>query len=63
MINFSPIAQYRENNHIEAKKALSGLHRSIWETYSAFANTCGGIFIGHWQIAWSMRIIMGGKVL
>ena len=29
MIDFSKIEQYRENNRIEAKKALGGLPKSI----------------------------------
>lgn len=41
-MNISNISKYQENHIIEAKKAQGGLPASLWETYSAFANTDGG---------------------
>ena len=36
---------FREGNRLEAKKAEGGLPGSLWETYSSFANSNGGVIL------------------
>ena len=45
MLDLNHMERYREGNRLEAKLATGGLPRSIWETYSAFANSAGGIIL------------------
>ncbi|MBQ9003573.1 MAG: ATP-binding protein, partial [Eggerthellaceae bacterium] len=45
MMDLSDLLSYRENNRLEAKSAARGLPRSLWQTYSAFANSSGGVIL------------------
>ena len=45
MLDLNHMEQYRENNRLEAKLATGGLPHSLWETYSAFANSYSGVIL------------------
>lgn len=42
---FDQLNKWKEGNRLEFKLARGGFPKSFWETYSAFANTAGGIVV------------------
>ena len=48
MVNVEQIKEllkYGEKINLECKKAEANLPKSVWETYSSFANTTGGTIL------------------
>ena len=58
MFHLKEFETYREDNRREVKKAAHGLPMSLWETYSSFSNSYGGVMIlgvseledGSWKV-------------
>ena len=59
LFDITKFDSYKEDNRREVKKAAGGLPNDMWETYSAYANTYGGVIIlgvkelddRHWKTA------------
>jgi predicted HTH transcriptional regulator len=45
ILKLERIEEYRENNILEVKAAQGGLPDTLWDSYSAFANTDGGCIL------------------
>jgi predicted HTH transcriptional regulator len=45
ILQLDRIEEYREGNQLEAKAAQGGLPDTLWDSYSAFANTDGGCIL------------------
>ncbi|WP_310602248.1 AlbA family DNA-binding domain-containing protein [Anaerosporobacter sp.] len=45
LFDITKFDSYKEDNRREVKKANGGLPNDMWETYSAYANTYGGVII------------------
>lgn len=62
IIKYFELNTRSEHNMLECKEAQSGMPKSLWDTYSSFANTNGGIILlGIKQIAEADFVVTGVK--
>ena len=53
------LCQKKEGTEVEFKSALGGFPGSFWETYSAFANTKGGVIVPKFHRAFQFGALSG----
>jgi len=64
-LEINNLLRYGERVTLECKDATGGLPKSIWETYSSFANTSGGVILlgieeNLWETDWEKRFSVVG---
>lgn len=61
-INIKDTLLAGERVTLECKKATNGVPSSLWDTYSAFANTYGGTILLAWLSIWMSKTMPNGLI-